>query len=323
MRTKLVTGAAILAGCLALTGCEEDPLPTNTWKPADEFQGEGRYYAVAFSIGKKGYVGTGRGAAGARFDDFWEYNPKNGTWTQKQDFPGGSREHATGFSIGSKGYIATGWKVGTLQKDTWEYNPATNEWAPKDDFGGGIRQNAISFVVNNKAYVGAGTGADQAGNYIQERDLWEFDPTKTAGEQWTQKLDIGGPNYNPDMSGVTGFAFTLGSKGYVALPNGAGQNTDFWEYDPGQNNWTEKETCPFSVSRTPMSFVLKGKGYALYDWHLWRYDAASNTWTARKDFPVEAKIEVSGFVIGKVAYVGLGYVNGGGAPSSDFFKYYP
>ena len=322
MRSKLATWA-VVGCCLSFVSCEEDPLPTNTWKSAPEFQGVGRYYAVAFSIGKKGYVGTGRGLNGARLNDFWEFHPNNGTWTQKEDFPGGSREEGVGFSIGTKGYITTGWKVGVLQKDTWEYDPAKNEWTPKDDFGGGIRQNMISFVVNNKAYVGAGVGINDE-NYMHEKDLWEFDPSKSAGQQWTQKEDIGGNANEPDLSGVTGFAFTLGSKGYMALPNGAGQNTAFWEYNPAENEWTEKETCPFSVGTTPIGFALKGKGYALYNGELWKYDPVADQWIERREFPVTGMIQMSGFAIGKIAYVGLGYVNGaGGTLPTNFYKYYP
>src|SRR4249919_3048148 len=59
--------------------------------------------AVSFSIGNKGYIGTGDS-----YNDFWEYDPATNVWTQKADFGGKGRDWATGFSIGNKGYIGTG-----------------------------------------------------------------------------------------------------------------------------------------------------------------------------------------------------------------------
>jgi len=42
------------------------------------------YGAIAFSIGNKGYVGTGY--AKRRLNDFWEYDPNTDTWSQKASF---------------------------------------------------------------------------------------------------------------------------------------------------------------------------------------------------------------------------------------------
>lgn len=75
-----------------------------------------RYSAVGFSIGSKGYIGTGQDACGYK-NDFWEYNPADNSWTQKADFGGGGRVAAVGFSIGSKGYIGTGNDGSSLKKD--------------------------------------------------------------------------------------------------------------------------------------------------------------------------------------------------------------
>src|SRR5436189_6019241 len=71
------------------------------------FGGPGRESAVGFSIGSKGYIGTGAADSGL-LKDFWEYDPATNTWIQKADFPGTARYDATGFSSGSKGYIGTG-----------------------------------------------------------------------------------------------------------------------------------------------------------------------------------------------------------------------
>jgi len=101
---------------------------TNTWTQKTDFGGGIRYRAVGFSIGSKGYVGTGNGIS-SYYKDFWEYNPVLNTWTQKADFGGTGRTGAVGFSIGSKGYIGTGVigqdinGVNLYDTDFWEYDP--------------------------------------------------------------------------------------------------------------------------------------------------------------------------------------------------------
>ncbi|MCB9265374.1 MAG: hypothetical protein H6558_10145 [Lewinellaceae bacterium] len=93
----------------------------NFWaQKADLADGE-RLGAVGFSIGQKGYIGTGSDGGGYR-KDFWEYDPQTNTWSQKADLAGGGRYSAVGFSIGQKGYVGTGYNDG-YRKDFWEYFP--------------------------------------------------------------------------------------------------------------------------------------------------------------------------------------------------------
>jgi hypothetical protein len=46
---------------------------TNSWSIAEEFLGSSRRFSIGFSIGDRGYVGTGTN--GTNFKDFWEYDP--------------------------------------------------------------------------------------------------------------------------------------------------------------------------------------------------------------------------------------------------------
>src|SRR6266496_2876260 len=84
--------------------------------------------ATGFSIGTKGYIGTGYDNFNNALKDFWEYDPTTNTWKQKADFGGTARYYTTGFSIGTKGYIGTGVENGgaSFVKDFWEYDPTTN-----------------------------------------------------------------------------------------------------------------------------------------------------------------------------------------------------
>ncbi len=81
----------------------------DTWTQKANFGGTARSGAAAFSIGDKGYLGTGSTpTVSALFKDFWEYDPAADTWTQKADFGGGERAAAGGLSINGEGYIGTG-----------------------------------------------------------------------------------------------------------------------------------------------------------------------------------------------------------------------
>jgi N-acetylneuraminic acid mutarotase len=105
---------------ISLTGSAQ-----NTWIKKAPFGGVARQGATGFSIGKKGYIGTGFDQNQAYRKDFWQYNSENNTWTQKADFGGAERYDATGFSIGKKGYIGTGFGNGAYYQDFWEYDPIT------------------------------------------------------------------------------------------------------------------------------------------------------------------------------------------------------
>jgi N-acetylneuraminic acid mutarotase len=109
-----------------------------------------------FSIGSKGYIGTGTDANNYGLKDFWEYDSTTNIWTQKADFEGGPRFNAVGFSSGSKGYIVIGGWDTTRLKDVWEYDPATNIWSQKADFPGGERMYGVGFSIGSKGYIGLG-----------------------------------------------------------------------------------------------------------------------------------------------------------------------
>src|SRR4051812_9436079 len=79
-----------------------------TWSQKANLTGS-RETPVSFSIGTKGYIGTGyNGGTFTFYKDFWEFDRDSNVWTQKADFAGGNRTGAVGFSIGNKGYIGTG-----------------------------------------------------------------------------------------------------------------------------------------------------------------------------------------------------------------------
>src|SRR6266702_242286 len=100
MKTKTIIIAILLAGGLSNSHAQD------TWTQKADFGGGLRVFATGFSIGSKGYLGTGAGADGiVHLQDFWEYDPATNAWTQKADFGGGLRDGAVSFAIGDKGYV--------------------------------------------------------------------------------------------------------------------------------------------------------------------------------------------------------------------------
>ncbi|MBK7808973.1 MAG: hypothetical protein IPJ51_22200 [Saprospiraceae bacterium] len=176
----------------------DSELPANSWRPRADFGGDLRYAPVAFSIGNKGYIGTG--FDGTYKKDFWEFDPASNVWTQKADFGGTARQGAVGFSMAGKGYVGTG-ENGIFNNDFWEYNLTSNVWTQRANFGGSARFNAVGFSIADKGYIG--TGATNSSRY---KDFWEYD---SASNVWTQKLDFGGTA----RGNAVGFSTT--DKGYI------------------------------------------------------------------------------------------------------------
>ncbi|MCL2290134.1 MAG: hypothetical protein FWC34_05430 [Bacteroidetes bacterium] len=309
-----------------------------TWTQMADFFGGIRDGAVGFSIGDKGYVGTGISHPYNLPDfykDFWEYDPSTNTWTQKADFGGGKRTSAVGFSIGNKGYVGTGffefvehplYPIGL--NDFWEYNPVTNEWIQKADFGGDKRLGAVGFSIGSKGYIGTGSTRG-----LSFRDFWEYNPESNS---WLRKENLPtgewqGPREGRDHS----VGFSIGNKGYVGMGRGSyGYLGDFWEYNPSSDNWTQKAYFAGEKRAGAVGFSIGDKGYvglgrksyvseSTYDF--WEYSPDLDIWMLRESYPGIGGSSLVGFSIGEKGYVGTGYK--GIVPNlisqKDFWRFTP
>jgi len=286
---------------------------TGTWAQVANFGGVGRRFAVGFSIGTKGYVGTGEGISGY-FKDFWEYDSSTNTWTQKADFGGAGRSGAVGFSIGTKGYVGTGSNNSGYLRDFWEYDPSTNTWTQKADFGGAGRRDAVGFSIGTKGYIGIGYYGG-----VVVRDFWEYD---SDANTWTRKADF----YGAARSRAVGFS--IGNKGYIGTGWGGSSNffKDFWEYDPSTDIWIQKADFGGAARVGAVGFSIGTKGYigtgsnsSGYLKDFWEYDPSTNTWIQKADFGGTGRINAVGFSIGTKGYVGTGY--DGAAYFGDFWEF--
>ncbi|WP_229238992.1 hypothetical protein, partial [Emticicia sp. C21] len=320
--------------------CSLEIQNTDLWTKKADIGGSGRSGAVGFSIGNKGYIGTGLG--NGILKDFWEYNPLTDSWTQKADFGGVARHLAVGFSIGNKGYIGTGTSSddNASLKDFWEYDLLTNQWTQKADFAGTPRYDAVGFSINNKGYIGTGRNY----THILYNDFWEYDSTSTVNGndangnpkgQWILKAEF------PAAKRAGAVGFSIGGKGYIGTglinynPNVL--TGDFYEYNPVTNVWVSKAYFTGTPGYRAVGFSLDNKGYigtgtfrGIFIKDFWEYDPTSTkfgtdtegqpigNWTKKKDAGMGPTASAVGFSIGKRAYVGTGQLT-----HNSFWEYNP
>ena len=313
---------------------------SNTWTQKANFGAPtattNTTYTTSFSIGTKGYIGTGMtndwtGGPEPLVNDFWEYNQVTNTWTQKANFGGVPRIGAVGFSIGAKGYIGTGATNTTGHKnDFWEYDPATNTWTQKTNVPGTPRAWAVGFSIGTKGYIGGAADGPAGGSLTSTSvsDFYEYNPSTNT---WTQKANIGGGWRQ------SGIGFSIGSKGYVGMGTkvtNAGfvyGNTDFWEYNPATDVWTVKASLITGTPRVANAgFSMGGKGYVYTaalgntphnssDNNFWEYNPVTNVWAPKANFVNIDWYGQTGFSIGNKGYLGAGLGTGPTQPS--FYEY--
>jgi hypothetical protein len=290
----------------------------STWVQKNSVPSFGRLGGVSFSIGNKGYVGTGWTGV-SYLDDFWEFDQTTGAWSQKATFPGAARYYATGFSLGGKGYIGTGYAFGNYYKDFWEYDPTSNAWRQRADVGSVARDYAIGFSVDSKGYIGAGYDG------INDRvDFFEFNPTTNT---WSQVANYQGAGRRRL------FSFVIGSKAYVGGGTSSAPNPfqDFYEFNPSVNAWSRKADIGInSLLNSAVSFSIGTNGYAGTGGlgndvrsDFWRYNSLTNVWSKKIDFAGGARYGACAFSIGSRGYIVTGYTGVGGSYKNDAWEYIP
>jgi hypothetical protein len=289
----------------------------NTWTQKANFGGTAREAAVGFSIGNKGYIGTGEDQNSNVCRDFWAYDPSTNTWTQKANFGGIARERAVGFSIGAKGYIGTGQGASNALNDFWEYDTTSNSWTQKANFGGGVRMDAVGFSIGSKGYVGTGESIA-----ADENDFWEYDPSTNI---WTRKTNFGG------AARYWAVGFSIGNKGYIGTGRDYYYNlyNDFWAYNPTTDTWTQSANYPGVPRDIAAGFGIGPKGYIgtgfdnfnTYN-DFWEYDTLTNTWTQKANFGGTARCWAVGFSIYNKGFIGTGVTNQN-IGLNDFWQYTP
>jgi N-acetylneuraminic acid mutarotase len=306
-----------LAICLSLISIVVNA--QNTWiiKTAPTPSFTARNACAGFSIGAKGYFGTGGDAVGSRAD-WYEYDATLDSWTKKADFAGLPRQATIYFSIGTKGYVGLGDDGSAPFADFWEYDPALDVWTKKADFPGGARTTAVGFSIGAKGYVGTG---DSLG--VLKKDFWEYN---SVTDVWTRKTDFGGTA----RSDANGFA--IGTRGYIGVGDDGTTplKKDFWEYDPSLDTWTQKTDFAGGARTTATGFSLNGLGYigagddgSNLHRDFWSWNPSTNTWSSITSFLGTKRSDMTAFAIGNKAYAGSGNQCGASCYINDWYEYTP
>ena len=185
-----------------------------------------------------------------------------------------------------------------------------NTWTKKNDFAGLKRARSVAFSIGAYGYVCGGVDTTET----VLKDLWKYDPTS---DSWEQKADL------PGSVRREAIAFTIEDLGYVGTGIDSNEaqlgNTlsDFWQYSPLTNTWTQKANFPgfggvgiyfaTGFSMDNKGYLCGGKvGPNVYSNQLWEYKPQNDSWTQRANFAGGVRYQLSSFVIGNDAFVGMG-----------------
>ncbi len=275
--------------------------------------------AASFSIGGKGYV-----VAGSSTSLLYSYDPSGNSWTPLGNIPvNAGHAFAMSFVINDKAYIIGGDTGGVPMSTVWQFDPAApsgSEWEQKNDFPGGVRDAGFAFTIGNTGYAGA--GFDGANLYT---DVWKYD---AAQDHWSQlSSDI------PANGLLFPSSFVIGNKGYVLFggtaPSGLNELNSMWCIDGGNDSIYSRAQFPGVARQAGFAFANSSYGFAgggqsgfttnYYDMYM--YDGANDQWSPIANAPMLGAAWSSVFVIGNIAYAGLGakFVSGGLTGTDIFY----
>ncbi|MBU2019470.1 MAG: hypothetical protein KJ941_07485 [Bacteroidetes bacterium] len=207
------------------------------WQIMSPYPGLGKDDAIAFSIGKHGFLTTGNNGGFQESNFVFRYSVDENSWLKLNDFPGPARQYAGRFVINDLAYIVGGIEPnGTILKDVWEYTASSDSWKKLNDFPGAPRWSMAAFAVLGNGYLGTGTNG--VGFF---KDFWRYNP---KDDTWTQLPDFGGHERRESAF------FTIGEKAYVGLGYSVDQNanktiySDFYSFQVLTSTWKAIDTFP-------------------------------------------------------------------------------
>jgi N-acetylneuraminic acid mutarotase len=316
---------AIVSSFVSCGGKDETEDLIGNWIELNDFKGDARNEAVAFSIDNIGYVGTGYNGT-ERLKDFFAYDAVTGNWDQISTPPEefAARISAVAFSANGKGYVGTGRDNISDLSDFWEYDPDENSWTEVASIPV-ARYAAVAFSINDKGYVGTGYNGSAL------LDFYEYDP---ALNSWSIMA-----NYPTKVREAV--AFVLDNKGYICTgeKNGSKIN-DFYVYDPAADKWSplrkisdvsdESYDDDYTIMREKaVAFTIGGRAYVTTGYlsglvlDVWEYDPATDSWEAKSGFEGSSRMNAVAFSTadGK-AFVTTG-ANGTSAYFDDIYEFKP
>jgi N-acetylneuraminic acid mutarotase len=249
-----------------------------SWTQIANYGGAPRSNAVGFTIGGKGYIGTGLANNGfTPLADFWSYDPGSNSWSQVDSIHDANASYprldAVAWGFDTVAYVLTGTDLNYYFQDVWKYSPATNSWTSQPFLPGSPRAGAVTWVYKNQGYLLTGTtpsGQFAIGTACY--DMWRFNPNSTVNP-WTRLRDISNTNPSTFDDGYTnivrnhGVGFTIlgptanGDKGYLTLGSNGSAYNYTWEYDFNTDLWTEKTPYESAGRNGAVGFTIQNRGF--------------------------------------------------------------
>ena len=143
---------------------------------------------------------------------------------------------------------------------------------------------------------------------------------------WKQKATL------PGLSRWGAYKFVIGNLGFVGGGYHNSSLTDFWQYNPINNVWTQMSNWPIAT-RTAGSFSIAGYGYVVggivspgsnITNSMYQYNPSNNTWLQKASYPGIPVYGAASFAIAGKGYYGVGNAGVATGPYyNDFYEYDP
>lgn len=223
----------------------------NTWTQQDDFIGDIRTGATAFSIDQYGYLAFGLADTGYS-DKVYRFNPNAGAgsqWTEAEGFPGNPRSGSAVFVIDNQAYVCGGSNQSGLVLDFYKYDG--HEWtylhssgnfvytAFYDDYAAPVRYGAVGFAINGYGYLATGYNRGALNDY------WKYDPQTDTWYGGTDEYTTLSDVYN-SVSGYSCYnaiSFSNGERGFLltGVISGNSYSDDIYELLPDEQTSHNEE----------------------------------------------------------------------------------
>jgi hypothetical protein len=203
-------------------------------------------YKYLFSRGTKYYTGF-RLDDGEIFTDqraIYSQDVVTGDTERLPDFPGTLTEESVFIVAGSRFYIMGGRKGNLISNQYWEFDFNTNQWTNKGGLPGGARSSFVAYVIDNTVYFGLGYDLITYNGQTSKRYKRDWYAMTAGGTVAAVKAGYTGEDrWQAD-------GFVIKNKIYIGWGRSRGgeSSSDFWQYNPSNNTWTQKLNCPAAHS---------------------------------------------------------------------------
>ncbi len=197
---------------------------------------------------------------------------------------------------------------------------AQDTWIQRDSVNGPPRSSCAGFVLFGEAFIIGGLDQIEF-----KRKMYSYD---TEQDDWDAELSLGGEN-GAGLNRGSAIGFSTAGKGYIGLGQGntSAFLSDFWEYDPESESWTQKADFIGTARRQAVAFSIDSMGYVGtgqdingFTNDFYQYNPLTNTWVQIADFGGSPRKGAVGFTMGGQGYVGTGDT---GVFVNDFWQFQP